>query len=407
MPTLNNAEYLRPAVVSVLRNRATAGLFKLLIINNGHPDSVDYLRGEPDVEVINSGGNIGWEGAIMMGFNNSKSPFVVFINDDILVPMSSKHWINQMLQHFKDPKVAAVGPSSNTVMGFQNIFTDVPFHVFESRFLIGYCVMMRRSAFKEIGGMDMSLPGGDDLDWSIRLREAGYKLLVDRTVFIYHHGFKTGEKVNGPASTTNGWNSYEMYSKTNTALIKKHGFKKWWDVMKGSYTPPTVDYESVSRDTEGEIIKSLVKGKKTILDLGCGPRKTLSRAIGIDLVKKGQQIHTLEGVSISQADIEADIAKGLPVKDNSADVIIARHILEHLVDHITALGNWIQKLKSGGKLIIAVPNQEWHLTIPMNIEHVHAFTPQSLGVLLSSMGLKNIEFMDSKNNISFIAVAEK
>ena len=406
IPTYNNQEFLKPCVVSILRNRATAGLFKLLIVNNGHPDSCNYLLGQDDIQVINAPSNLGWEGGIDLGIKNSRSPYVLFMNDDTLVPISSRLWINQLLQHFKDPRVGAVGPSSNTVMGFQNIFADTPFHVFESKFLIGYCVLVRRSAFEEIGGMDMKLPGGDDLDWSIRLRDAGYKLLVDRTTFVYHHGFKTGERVNGSASTTNGWNSYEMYSKVNTALIKKHGFKKWWDVMKGTYQLPTVDYKTSQEDIEGDVIREIVKGSKVILDIGCGPRKTLPRAIGIDFVKKGERISTLDGFSVSDADIQADVSKNLPVEDESADAIIARHILEHMIDPITVIGNWLCKLKKGGKLVIAVPNEDWHATIPMNSEHVHAFTPESLGVLLTSMGLK-VELKDSNNNISFIAIATK
>lgn len=406
IPTFNNAEYLRPCIVSLLRNRATAGLFKILVVNNGHPDSCDYLKGESDVQVINAPSNLGWEGGIDFGLKNSKSQFVVFMNDDTLVPNTSRMWIHRLLNHFKNPKVGAVGPSSNTVMGFQNIFVDLPFEVFESKFIIGFCAMIRRSAFEEVGGMDMSLPGGDDLDWSIRLRDTGYKVLVDRSVFIYHHGFKTGERVNGSASATNGWNSYEMYHKTNTALIKKHGFKKWREVMKSTYTPPTVDYKTAQEDTEGEVIRKIIKGQKVVLDIGCGPRKTSPKVIGVDFVKKGERIPTLDGYSISDADIEADVSKDLPVKDESTDAIIARHILEHMIDPITVIGNWLKKLKKGGKLIVAVPNEEWHQTIPMNSEHVHAYTPSSLFVLLTSMGLK-VEIIDSENGISFIAVATK
>lgn len=276
IPTFDNEKFLRPCIISLLRNRATPGLFRMLVVNNGHPNSCDYLKSEKDVKVIQAGKNLGWEGGIKLGLEHSKSKFVVFMNDDTHVPGTSRSWLNQLLQHFRDKKVGAVGPSSNVVMGWQNIFTDTPYQVFSSKFIIGFCAVLRRSAFDEVGGMDTSLPGGDDLDWSIRLREAGYKVLVDRTVFIFHHGFQTGNRVRGSSASANGWNSWEMHHKTTQALIKKHGMKKWWDCMKGAWEEPSVDILEDDLDAEGRVIRKLIsKDDEIIYDIGCGGNKTL------------------------------------------------------------------------------------------------------------------------------------
>ena len=79
--------------------------------------------------------------------------------------------------------------------------------------------MLSREALDKAGGVDDSLPNhGDDIDFSIRLRQQGYKLLMDRNVFVFHHGFKTGERLHGAY-----WNSMEMQDKTNHSLIRKHG----------------------------------------------------------------------------------------------------------------------------------------------------------------------------------------
>lgn len=408
IPTYNGPDLVHGAVTSLLRNQATKGLMDILVINNGHPQSCDFLKGNDQIRVIDTGENLGWEGAIDTGMRNSTSEFVVFFNDDAMIPACSSLWLNQMLQYMRDPKVAAVGPSSNVVMGYQNIFVDLPFQVFESKFLIGFCVLMRRSAFVEIGGMDMSLPGGDDFDWSIRLRDKGYKLVVDRNVFVYHHGFKTGERVHGGPNKPNGWNSYEKTEKINLALIKKHGLKKWYLTMKSASEPPKFDYTETTKDIEGERIRELVSEHDTaILDLGCANNKTVKRAIGIDFIPKGERIPALSGDPISEADIVADVSKDLPVEDNSQDVIIARHILEHMLDPISVLIEWIKKLKKGGRLILALPNQDLMSTIPMNIEHVHAYNPDSIHVLLTGLGLQVLSISDSGNSISFIAVGEK
>lgn len=409
IPTWNNPDYLRPAVTSLLRNQATPGLFEILVINNGHPNSCDYLKGIKQVRVLNAGSNLGWEGGIDLGMKNSSSPFVVFFNDDAYIPQPSRLWLNNLLQHMRNPKVGAVGPSSNVVMGAQNIFMDVPYTAFRATFIIGFCVLMRRSAFEQIGGMDMTLPGGDDLDWSMRLRQAGYDVVIDRGVFVWHHGFKTGERVHGNPNSPEGWNSYEKTKKTNDALIKKHGLKAWWEMMSRQII--TGDLGKYNYDTEGKVIRKLIrKTDKAILDVGCGPRKTIKRAIGIDFYKRGEKIPTLDESTnpvFSDADMTGDVSKDLPVPDDSQDVIIARHILEHMVDHIGVLAHWISKLKPGGRLILALPNEEWHSTVPMNSEHVHAFTHQSTATLLNGMELKDITFYNSGNGISLIAEGTK
>lgn len=409
VPSWDNPEYLRPCITSLLRNQATPGLFEILVINNGHPNSCDYLKGVKQVKLINAGRNLGWEGGIDLGLKNSTSPFVCFFNDDAYIPQSSRLWLNQLLQHFKNPQVGAVGPSSGVVMGAQNIFADIPYITFKSTFIIGFCALIRRSAFEKIGGMDFELPGGDDLDWSIRLRKAGYDVMIDRSVFVYHHGFKTGERVYGNPNSPSGWNSFEKTEKTNLALIKKHGLKTWWETMRNQIIEG--DKVKYSYDTEGKTIRKLIKKTdKDILDLGCGPRKTIKRAVGIDIVPRGQQIPTLdENINpvYSDADMTGDVSSNIPVPDNSQDVIIGRHILEHFIDHIAVLDHWISKLKPNGRLILALPNEEWHQTIPMNSEHQHSFTPKSTLTLLQGMGLTNIGYYTSGNNVSFIVEGYK
>ena len=63
--------------------------------------------------------------------------------------------------------------------------------------------------------MDAKLPGGDDFDVSIRLRNAGYKLLIDPQSFLVHYGFKTGQRVHGGPDIRGGWNSPKMTDMTH------------------------------------------------------------------------------------------------------------------------------------------------------------------------------------------------
>lgn len=405
IPTWNNQDYLQPCLASLIKYRPSEKPFHIYVINNGHPNSCDWIN-SPLVTVINAGKNLGWEGGLKLGLEQSDSEFVVFLNDDTYIPSFSRLWLTNALQHFKWDKVGAVGPASNVVMGKQSIFSMEKYDVFRAKFLIGYCFIVRRSALMEVGGIDDTLPGGDDLDMSIRLRDGGYHLFVDKNIFVYHHGFKTGERVHGGSDKAFGWNSYEFKERSDTALIKKHGFAKWCDVMSGIHEYAfDMDMSRHWEDREGEVIRTYING--VTLDLGCGGNKTSPEVIGVDMIPQGEVIDTLSHGTKSQADVHADVSKKLPFDNEYADTIIARHILEHTQDPIAVLREWSRVLKKGGKIIVAVPNQDMINSIPMNPEHLHSWNPQAMISLFNSVGLSVLEQLDPQNGISFITIGDK
>jgi GT2 family glycosyltransferase len=229
----DNMEYLVPCIDSLIKTC----LAPIYLVNNGSERFMDYFRGNQRITVLQQKDNVGWEGGLKRGMEVSSEELMLFLNDDTYFPTSSYGWMDKMVKHFDDPAVAAVGPSSNCVMGIQNIFLNGTPPVVPVNFLINFCCMVRRSALEDIGGIDDELPGGDDLDQSMRFLNKGYRMICDKTVFVYHHGFKTGERVHGGANVDGGWNSIQMMERTNFALINKHGLRAWMACMnqQGTY----------------------------------------------------------------------------------------------------------------------------------------------------------------------------
>lgn len=81
---------------------------------------------------------------------------------------------------------------------------------------------------------------------------------------------------------------------------------------------------------------------KTIVDLGCGNRK-YPGSIGIDRIR-------LENV-----DVVADLNLGIPLKDNSVDMIFSSHYIEHAKDVLTLIEEIHRVLKPSGIAEIRVP----------------------------------------------------
>lgn len=113
---------------------------------------------------------------------------------------------------------------------------------------------------------------------------------------------------------------------------------------------------------------------KVILDLGCGKNKTVPNAIGIDIYEVGDIVCSIDE---------------LPQEDSSADIIISRHSLEHLLDPVKSLREWLRILVSGGKLIIVLPDHEFLDTMCYmisNDKHLHCYTRKSFINLLTLIG---------------------
>lgn len=380
-------------------------LVRVLVVDNGHKGLGGVFKDSKLVTLLEPGKNLGWEGALKYALERSEAPFVLFSNDDIRLLPGYKTWFWDLVGLFNDPAVGAVGPSSNYVMGPQNIFADIEDRVLDVKYLIGFFVMVRREALDKAGGVDDTLPGGDDIDLSIRLRDAGYKLVCRRDLFVFHHGSATGNALHAGY-----WNSPEMQQKTNLALIRKHGMKKFYETMVLGWceTRSYVPWKYADRDVEGEICARLVEGEN-VLELGCGGRKTVPHAVGIDLHPAGEVIPFVAGQDVggSRADLIGDVSTGLPVGRRSQDTIIARHILEHCQDPLGTLQIWNQALRFTGRLIVAVPNQQLGNTIVMNPEHVVSFVPKSLANLARAAGFRHVESHLDVNGVSFVSCFEK
>lgn len=403
IPTYSNPQFLNPCVSSILNLAFHVRGGRIIIVNNGKQPIKEAFGHIHNVLVLEPGKNLGWEGGLEFGLKHSDAKFVCFQNDDTYLPKVSWLFYEKLLIPFQDKKVAAVGPVTTCAMGPQSIFhPNSPLVASQVPYLIYFTAMVRRSILDELGGIDAALPGGDDLDLSIRINKAGYKNIVTPDAFIYHHGFKTGERVRGGPDTANGWNSKEMTEKTNRRLIQKHGFSSFMNTMRGGVTPPAA---SVPVDLEGDLVRTLVQGEK-IIEMGVGFTKSVPNAIGVDRVPRGDVIPHVQG-GFSLADVTADVQGELPFPPLSQDCVIARHILEHCVNLPKTIRNWAKILKIGGRLIIAVPDEDVISGIPMNSEHVHAFTQESLGDLMELFGFKQLESKSAENGVSFVGCYEK
>ncbi len=139
-----------------------------------------------------------------------------------------------------------------------------------------------------------------------------------------------------------------------------------------------------------------------ILDLGCGRGIFLLtmkaggwETHGLELNEETAQ-YAREGLVL---DIKTVSLREAKFADNYFDVIVIWHVLEHLSDPIETIEECRRILKSGGLLVVAIPNFEsfqakisgshwFHLDIPYHLYH---FTLKNLKLVLEKNSFKIVK----------------
>lgn len=134
----------------------------------------------------------------------------------------------------------------------------------------------------------------------------------------------------------------------------------------GQYSPT---YYEVYRDAQAthwwfrareSVLQALVppdasQPGTTVIDVGSGPGgPTPAIFPGHPIVAIDLDDSVLRAYSSAAGRLVADVGR-LPLKPQSARVLCAFDILEHLSDDLAALRNWREVLAPGGRLVITVP----------------------------------------------------
>ena len=221
--TYNSENTIEDLLISV--RESISDNDEIIVVDNASQDrTLDIVKKfkEGDnllnLKIIDLSENIGYSAAANRGAKVAANDYLVFINPDVVLP---KNWKVKVLSHLKRRNVGAVGAVSNYVLDQQHlkrfsalgcIFSDdelrdnvdvVDRHLellygdlYESKkLLVGFFLATKREVFEKVEGFDEELfLGMDDLDYSLKLREKGYKLVLPKNLFVYHKGHESFSK---------------------------------------------------------------------------------------------------------------------------------------------------------------------------------------------------------------------
>jgi len=249
----NKLEYTKLCVNSILEKTKHINL--IIVNNSSEKDSIDWMNmlsvKENNVHVIHCQENEGWVGGVNKGVEYSlamtKSPVIVISNNDIVV---STGWLEGYLEVLNQPEVGMVGGVSNAVSGKQNVAIKYhkPVLSEEAQFLIGFNFAMKAETIRQLIALDgffldpiFNNGASDDLDLSLRVRKLGYKLIIDRQVYIHHFMSVTLQDEMKRQSL----DANTFYAKYQEVLFKKWGENPFYqeiNVLIGVPTWGTMDW---------------------------------------------------------------------------------------------------------------------------------------------------------------------
>ncbi len=173
-----------------------------------------YVEARPWMSLQSNGTNLGYTATADAALRDSEAELVVLLNSDTVVTAG---WLEGLIEcMLSDDRTAMVGPVSNAAT-FQSVpvlkeaggrwktnplpeawtpedvaravaaasgrdFPEVPL-------LNGFCTLIRRSVFLEVGGFNVTaFPQGygEENDLCLRVTKAGHRLRVADQVYVYH-----------------------------------------------------------------------------------------------------------------------------------------------------------------------------------------------------------------------------
>jgi GT2 family glycosyltransferase len=183
---------------------------QVVVVNNGSSDETNVeLAKYPWVEAASSEPGRGFAPRCNQGATLARGEALVFLKNDTIVPNG---WLDELFFAFSDPKVGAVGPRSNTMPGAQlvdgvnydgesvrsiNEFSESwrqanLNQLSEAPRLSGSCFAVRTETFRTVGGFDEEYVEGYEYDdLCMKLRTAGFRLLIAQSVFVHQRSHIT------------------------------------------------------------------------------------------------------------------------------------------------------------------------------------------------------------------------
>jgi len=244
--------------------------YKILVVDNASEDgSVGAIQSEfPNIEILVNANNLRFAGGNNVGIKyglQHDADYILLLNNDTAVDgrflSSLIHCINEtkdagiagakIFYFFDKRRIWYAGGNLNFATGsfkhrgIRQRESELYNAVEEVDYITGCCMLIKREVIERVGMLDESyFIYGEDADYCLRAKNAGYKLMYIPSAIVYH---KVSVSSGGNFSWFKNWNKL----KSNLRLLWRYA--KWYNWIVIPFTFPVgiiVGYYTAKRESK-------------------------------------------------------------------------------------------------------------------------------------------------------------
>ena len=349
----NNMYLTQKCLESIYQNCAPDA-YSIVVVDNASTDGVlDWLKEQPDILLIGCDENLGFPAGCNVGIEYADpKQDILLLNNDTRMTHNALFWLRMGL--YENEHVGATGCIANYcgVDQLEDVMFSLPDDYMEYAKTInvpcenpyeeknklgGFAMLIKREALDRVGYLDEAFSPGyfEDDDISMRIHQAGYRLLVCHNSFIYHAGSQSFIKRT---------DLEEIFARNHEYMVHKWGYDNL--------------IYSAMLEAENNILHQISHDRNDffrLLEVGAGSGNALGRAqylypqaqiIGLE--ENEIVLHNaIESVPILCLDWKKD---RLPFLYHSFDYIIYHDRWGENIPKETVTAFFAQYLKEDGKL---------------------------------------------------------
>ncbi|WP_211360485.1 glycosyltransferase family 2 protein [Geobacter argillaceus] len=215
IPTRDCVKVLKTCVSSIIAKTSYKN-FELIIVDNqsAEPETIRYfseLRRDPRIRILPYDAPFNYSAVNNYAVRQAQGDLICLCNNDLEV--ISADWLTTMVRHAIRPEIGAVGAKlyypdgriqhGGVVLGIGGVaghayqgspkdYVDVWGRLILPQGISAVtaaCLMVRKEIFTEVGGLDEKnlAVAFNDIDFCLKVREAGYRNLWTPMARLYHH----------------------------------------------------------------------------------------------------------------------------------------------------------------------------------------------------------------------------
>lgn len=207
----NNRQLTQQCIESIRETTPESAREIVIVDNNSQDDSVEYLRQQDDIVLIENDYNAGFPGGCNIGIKASRKENDIFLlNNDTILCANSLYTLRMGL--YEKDNYGSAGSVTNNCANLQSVFKSdsidelkefgLKNNVVNKRneiklMLVAFAVLIKRHVLEKVGYLDERFfPGNfEDDDISLRILKENYQNVLVYNSFIIHLGTVSFKKV--------------------------------------------------------------------------------------------------------------------------------------------------------------------------------------------------------------------